>query len=188
MEFLQIQLKEFSIAYRQSVEQIREIEDESGMSAHNRKYLNNMRNCIEHLVIALEKAYSNPPDQKSSEEHMREAIHEVTNLASDACEYIAGPKLKEAEKHIMRGVSLSERREAIELYKKAKHHWNQGRDIRTANPHEANKHFTKAVKLCNEAMLSVRRITKVQWIILWLMLLGALSGWATFLAKMYGLF
>jgi len=191
MEDIHTYLKELALLYRSSMKQVRGIEDKAAISMLNYKFMNNMRHFIEHMFVGIEKAYSDPQDQEGAIDNFKQALHDIKNIALDSGEYIAGLKLNEAKKHIMKGISWSERKKAQEYFRQAVYHYDEARNKRTINPDEANEHFTKTVELCVEGMLSVKPITTRQWITWFLMFLSilvALSGWAMFLAKVFNLF
>lgn len=191
IDFLDSHLIEFARIYQESINAIRNIEDKAAISALNYSFFNNMKHSLEHLTAAIIHASSKPQARNKSEDHIYSAISDLNNLTIDAHEYIAGMKLDETKRHMMKGISLSERKKAKELFAQAVFHYTEGRNKRAANPHEANEHFTKTVELCIEGMLSVKPITTRQWITLLLMFLSilvGLSGWAMFLAKVFNLF
>ncbi|MCB0409900.1 MAG: hypothetical protein KDD29_06745 [Flavobacteriales bacterium] len=176
-------LKEFINRYHPAIEKIRTVEDKAAISAINYKYAQNVRNLLEHLVACLDCFFLEKKDD-GWEYHLHEVYHVLENLETDACEAIAGKRLKEAEIHISKTLSLSERSKSQEYYKQAIFHWTEGRNKRTRDPRIAANHFEQVIDLCNNSILSVQPITKAQWITWFL----AISGWLTFLAKIIGIF
>lgn len=184
MENIHSHLKELAILYNSSMKQIRNIESKAAISAINYQYINNMRHFVEHMFVGIEEAYSEPQKLEEAIDNFKDARHSIKNIVLDAGEYIAGIKLNEAKRHIVKGLSLSERKKAQEYFKQAVYQYDEGRNKRTGDHQEANEHFLKTIELCVAGILEVKPITKYQWI----MFVLALSGWATFLARFFGLF
>lgn len=187
MEFILPYLERFARTYQSAFEQIRLLENKAAISSINHNFTNNIRHAIEHLSIAMTLALDDRNKEKSIK-HINESIIHLENLAPDSCEHIAGKKLKELRILMASSGFLADINKSQEIHERAIFHYTQGRNIRSADPGQAIKHFNNVVDLCNKAIQLITPAHKIQKAQIIIAFLGWLIAFILFLDRVFSIF